>query len=160
MEASKRSQNHNFCSEFHLLWQGIYNTIMYFRLSNNGLTHSQFDTLITHLADDHCPIANLFLDWNPIYTDDFKAGDSVPFGSNAFYQPPAVAEGETEPLSQFARLISESKKLQVLFLRASGLKDKDLRDICYVLKPDSGHAMNKSLKVLDLSYNDFSGEAV
>ena len=60
----------------------------------------------------------------------------------------------------FARLVSEAKKLQVLFLRASGLKDKDLRDICYVLKPDAGPAMNKALKVLDVSYNTFSGEAV
>ena len=82
-----------------------------YRLSNNGLTVTQFETLIGYLGDDHCPIANLFLDWNPIYTNNFKAGDSVPFGSNALYEPPATKEGELEPLSHFARLVSEAKKL-------------------------------------------------
>jgi len=31
--------------------------------------------LIGYLGSDNCPILNLFIDWNPIYTDEFKAGD-------------------------------------------------------------------------------------
>ena len=45
------------------------------KFSNNGLTHSQLQTLIGYLAEDNCPITNLFLDWNPLYTDDYQAGD-------------------------------------------------------------------------------------
>ena len=45
-------------------------------------------------------------------------------------------------------------------MRASGLKDKDLQHIILALKPDTNLAMNRNLKVLDLSYNDFSGEAI
>ncbi len=37
---------------------------------------STFNKLITALSADNCPIINLFIDWNPIYEDDFKAGDS------------------------------------------------------------------------------------
>ena len=48
----------------------------------------------------------------------------------------------------------------MLFLRASGLKDRDLKQICHVLKPDAGPHQNKTLKVLDLSYNSFSSEAI
>lgn len=47
-----------------------------------------------------------------------------------------------------------------MFLRASGLTDRDLKQICHVLKPEAGAAMNRNLKVLDLSYNKFTGEAV
>ena len=46
------------------------------------------------------------------------------------------------------------------FFRASGLVDKDLMEICRVLKPEAGIQMNRNLKVLDISYNHFSGEAV
>ena len=60
----------------------------------------------------------------------------------------------------FAKLISEGKKLQVVFLRASGLKDIDLQHIMLALKPDTSLAMNRNLKVLDLSYNNFSGAAI
>jgi Ran GTPase-activating protein (RanGAP) involved in mRNA processing and transport len=69
-------------------------------------------------------------------------------------------QGTDDEPSLFAKLISEAKKLQVCFLRASGLTDKDLKQICHVLKPESGAAMNRNLKVLDISYNKFSGEAV
>lgn len=31
--------------------------------------------MISYLSADNCPILNLFIDWNPIYTDDFRAGD-------------------------------------------------------------------------------------
>jgi len=48
----------------------------------------------------------------------------------------------------------------VLFLRASGLKDRDLTQICNVLKPEYGPMQNKTLKVLDLSYNNFTGESI
>jgi len=30
--------------------------------------------LISYLQADNCPIVNLFIDWNPLYTDDFTAG--------------------------------------------------------------------------------------
>ena len=60
----------------------------------------------------------------------------------------------------FAKLISEGKKLQVVFLRASGLKDIDLQHIMLALKPDTSLAMNRNLKVLDLSYNNFSGASI
>ena len=42
-----------------------------------------------------------------------------------------VSEDETGAgeISMFAKLISEAKKLQVLFLRASGLQDRDLEHI-------------------------------
>ena len=61
-------------------------------MSNNGLTISQFNTLVGYLSEDNCPITNLFLDWNPIYTDDFKSGDQVPIGANEFYSPPVPDE--------------------------------------------------------------------
>ena len=44
------------------------------RFSNNGITKSQITDLIAALAQDNCPIQNLFLDWNPIYDDSFKGG--------------------------------------------------------------------------------------
>ena len=105
-------------------------------------------------------MTNLFLDWNPVYEEDFRAGDSVPPGTNKLYQMKPAVEEEPEEISLFAKLISEAKKLQVIFMRASGLGDKDLQQICMALKPDTGLAMNRNLKVLDLSYNNFSGTAV
>lgn len=45
-------------------------------------------------------------------------------------------------------------------MRASGLNDKDLQHILLALKPDTTLPMNRNLKVLDLSYNNFSGEAI
>ena len=109
-------------------------------------------------------MTNLFLDWNPIFTEDFRAGDSVPFGQNTRYEmQPAAEDAENsapEEISLFAKLLSEGKKLQVVFLRASGLKDRDLHHITLALKPDTQLAMNRNLKVLDLSYNEFSSQAV
>ena len=116
--------------------------------------------MIGYLGEDNCPITNLFLDWNPVYTEEFKAGDSVPAGCNQPYEIQAAGEDEAEEMSLFARLISEGKKLQVVFLRASGLKDIDLKHIMLALKPDTQLAMNRNLKVLDLSYNNFSGACV
>ena len=132
------------------------------RFSNNGLTHSQLTTLIGYLSEDNCPVTNLFLDWNPIYNEDFKAGDSVDPSSNQLYEigQQNQEEGEAEEFSLFAKLISEGKKLQVVFLRASGLKDKDLRHIMLALKPDTSLQMNRNLKVLDLFYNKFSGSVI
>ena len=45
-------------------------------------------------------------------------------------------------------------------MRASGLKDIDLKHIMLALKPDTSLAMNRNIKVLDLSYNNFSGSCV
>jgi len=49
-------------------------------------------TLTSYLAEDACPITNLFLDWNPLYENDFKAGDSVPHGTNKLYELKEVPE--------------------------------------------------------------------
>jgi hypothetical protein len=38
--------------------------------------------LLHYLSEDNCPVTNLFLDWNPIYSDDFVAGDTVAPGTN------------------------------------------------------------------------------
>ena len=45
-----------------------------------------------------------------------------------------------------------------MFLRASNIQDDDLKQICQALKPDPANPAigNKSLKVLDLSYNPIS----
>ena len=45
-------------------------------------------------------------------------------------------------------------------MRASGLKDIDLKHIMQALKPDTQLPMNRNIKVLDLSYNNFSGACV
>ena len=54
--------------------------------------------------------------------------------------------------------LAHNSKLQVLFLRASNIQDDDLKQICHALKPDPANPAigNKSLKVLDVSYNPFS----
>jgi Leucine Rich repeat len=51
--------------------------------------------------------------------------------------------------------LTHNAKLQVLFLRASNIQDDDLKQICHALKPDPANPAigNKTLKVLDLSYN-------
>jgi hypothetical protein len=72
-------------------------------------------------------VVNLFLDWNPLYGDDYvtsKGFENVPYRG--------------EDPSMFAKLISDVKKLQVCFFRGSGLTEKDLKAICHVLKPESG----------------------
>ena len=57
-------------------------------------------------------MTNLLLDWNPIYEEEFKAGDSVPHGTNQLYEiQPPTEEDQQEEMSLFARLISEGKKL-------------------------------------------------
>lgn len=131
------------------------------RFSNNGLTISQMQVLTNYLSEENCPITNLFLDWNPIYTDDFVAGDSAPAGTNQLYElQPGTEEDPVGEISPFAKLIAEGKKLQVVFMRASGLRDKDLQHIALALKPDTSLNMNRNLKVLDLSYNKFGGAAI
>ena len=105
------------------------------------------------MAQDNCPIQNLFIDWNPIYTDEFQGG-SPDAGDNARYSP------EEEEPSLWGNLISESKRVQVVFLRHSGLVDRDLKAICHNLKPEAGAQQNKNIKVLDLSYNDFEPQVV
>jgi len=76
------------------------------------------------------------------------------------YEPAEATEEEPAEQSPFARLVESCKRLQVIFLRASGLQDNDLKQICNVLKPDYGEGHNKTLKVLDVSYNNFSGAAI
>lgn len=62
--------------------------LIQYRLQNNGLTISTFQKLISYLGADNCPIVNLFIDWNPIYTDEFQAGDrNVNNSDNVFYKP-------------------------------------------------------------------------
>ena len=111
----------------------------------------QFKQLTQCLSEDSCPVVNLFFDWNPLYYDDYVT--SKGFGNREYHA------SDDEP-SLFAKLISDAKKLQVLFLRASGLNDKDLKSICHVLKPEAGMQMNRNLKVLDISYNKFTSEGI
>ncbi|CDW82788.1 UNKNOWN [Stylonychia lemnae] len=117
------------------------------KFSNNGFTHSQFSQMIDYLSQETCPIQHLFFDWNPIYENDY----STQFAQrNQLYQPKQATES-----CLFAKLLQQNHKLQVLFLRASNLTDEDVKQICHVLKPDPAnpaHA-NKTLKVLDISYN-------
>lgn len=50
---------------------------------------------------------NLFIDWNPIYTDEFRAGDSFAFeGTNQLWK--AQSEEDVNP---WAKLISSNKKM-------------------------------------------------
>ena len=111
------------------------------------------DALTNVLAQDNCPIQNLFIDWNPIYTDEFQGG-TPDAGDNARYTP------EEEEPSPWATLVAEAKRVQVLFLRHSGLTDRDFKEICHNLKPESGAHQNKNIKVLDLSYNSFTPDLV
>lgn len=125
------------------------------------MTISQIQILTGYLSEESCPIINLFLDWNPVYSDEFTAGDSVPAGANQIYElQPPTEEDPIGEISPYAKLIAEGKKLQVVFFRASGLRDKDLQHIALALKPDTNLNMNRNLKVLDLSYNKFSGAAL
>jgi hypothetical protein len=49
----------------------------------------------------------------------------------------------------------------VLFLRANNIQDDDVKQICQVLKPDALNPLSqKPLKVLDLSYNPITKDAV
>lgn len=73
--------------------------------------------MTTILSHDNCPIQNLFIDWNPVYAEPFQAGP-VPDGTNQVWQP----ADETQ-ISPFAQIVRDCKKLQVLFLRHSGLTD-------------------------------------
>lgn len=50
----------------------LTNSFNDFRLQNCGLTHSSLMKLIGFINADNSPILNLFIDWNPCYTDDFK----------------------------------------------------------------------------------------
>lgn len=85
------------------------------KFQNNGLTISTFNKLVGYLAQDSCPIMNLFIDWNPIYTDEFKAGDmNAGCDSNKLYK---VADEEEQ--NPWSKLIESCKKLQVLFVRAN-----------------------------------------
>ena len=70
------------------------------------------EMLTRYLSEDACPVTNLFLDWNPVYTEEFKAGDSVADGSNQLHELRGPTEEEpNEEISPFAKLISEGKKL-------------------------------------------------
>lgn len=87
--------------------------------------------LIAFLAADNCPIVNLFVDWNPIYSDSFIPGDkNIEANGGNFYVP---EEGEEEQ-NPWGKLIDSNRKLQVLFMRSSGLNDVDVGHIVTALK--------------------------
>jgi hypothetical protein len=108
------------------------------------------DQLINIVAADSCPILNLFIDWNPIYTEKYTGGYPNETDSSLYYRA-----AEDEP-SIWATLVEKAKKLQVLFLRHSNLNDTDLKAIFNLLKPEAGNSQNKSIRVLDISYNNFT----
>jgi len=89
-----------------------------------------------------------------VYANPFKAG---PVGSdeNQLWQPT-----DETAISPFAQIVRDAKRLQVLFLRHSGLNDNDLNQITKYLGSESGPQQNKALKVIDLSHNDFTGATV
>jgi Ran GTPase-activating protein (RanGAP) involved in mRNA processing and transport len=89
-----------------------------------------------------------------VYANPFKAG---PVGSdeNQLWQPT-----DETVISPFAQIVRDAKRLQVLFLRHSGLNDNDLTQIAKYLGSESGPQQNKALKVIDLSHNDFTGANV
>jgi len=60
--------------------------------------------LVTILSHDNCPIQNLFLDWNPVYAEPFKAGPVEE--ENALWEP-----ADETVVSPFACLIRDAKKL-------------------------------------------------
>lgn len=95
---------------------------------------------------------NLFFDWNPIHDQEYSSGASNPLYDNA-----------QDEQTLFARLVQDCKKLQVIFLRASNVNDKDMQQICQILKPDPhnpNHHANKTLKVIDVSYNPLSSSSI
>jgi hypothetical protein len=57
--------------------------------------------------------------------------------------------------------VQGNERLQVLFLRSSGLGDSDVQDLCDALSydPEKPAAANKILKVLDLSSNPVTSHA-
>ncbi len=58
--------------------------------------------------------------------------------------------------------LKNNQKLQVLFLRASNIGDEEVKQMCHVLKPDPAnpHHANKTLKVLDISYNPITKKCI
>lgn len=110
------------------------------------------EQLVGVLSQDNCPVVNLFIDWNPIYKDDYTGG-YIEDNKDCLFTP----DEESEPpvTSIWASLVEKAKKVQVLFLRHSGLTDADLKQMCTLLKPEAGPLQNKVLKVLDISYNNF-----
>ena len=70
-----------------------------FRLQNNGLTITSWNKLVDYLGEDKCPVQNLFVDWNPIHTDDFKAGDRYLTEQQDLYETQ-----EEEEINPWARL--------------------------------------------------------
>lgn len=67
--------------------------------------------LLHYLSEDNCPVTNLFLDWNPIYSDNFIAGDRVPNGANQLYHRSGHGDDSHDELSLFAKILAEAKKL-------------------------------------------------
>ena len=68
---------------------------------------STFTKFTTYLSNNHCPIINVFMDWNPIYEDGFKAGDSNALGDN---NKIVKSEGE-DVVNPWAKFIESCKKL-------------------------------------------------
>lgn len=98
--------------------------------------------LINYINTDNCPILNLFIDWNPCYTDEFKVNSAGTLWK-------ALGDDDVNP---WAKLVETSKKLQVLFLRANKLTDNDFCAMSTHLKA------NSTIKVLDVSSNPDLGK--
>lgn len=54
---------------FHILPTSSVHTL---KFSNNGFTPTQFDELVEYLRSDACTAPNIYLDWNPIYKENFR----------------------------------------------------------------------------------------
>lgn len=67
------------------------------------------ELLINIVAHDNCPILNLFIDWNPIYTDEGYSGGYLEDNKDHLYQP---VEDEENPVpSLWASLVEKAKKV-------------------------------------------------
>jgi hypothetical protein len=126
---------------FHILPNSTVKTL---KFCNNGISPSQFDSLLAHLASTPT-IQTVFFDWNPLYKEDFR---KLPAGDSPFYERP-----KEEP-SRFAKFVGAESKIKILFLRGNQITDEDVTQICTGLKD------NHTLKVLDVSYNKLTKASV
>ena len=79
----------------------MVNLSYHFRLKNCGLTHSSFLELIGYLNADNCPILNLFIDWNPLYTDDFEVNQT---DTQVLWKAEPKEDGAPEDVNPWAKL--------------------------------------------------------
>ena len=101
---------------FHMLPTSQVKTL---KFTNNGISPSQFDALISNLNQTPT-IQTVFFDWNPLYKEDFRGLDNK---EEWLYQRPEEEE------SKFVKFVAPESKIKILFLRGNGLTDDDSKQI-------------------------------